>query len=152
MTKTLEKEAGLEPYGAVQRYSRTQCPEAVVQNLNLRERQSMDINAALLQVPQLFYLRDGLGWMWNVLLELESGAGACYAPFSTVSLSLRSGPSVLMVYRVTVTVPFYYFHFFFLLPSSFQLLTMICNRDLAFTFGFHFTLTCNLICNLSFVL
>ena len=53
---SMKKELGLEPFGDLKPYSRTECPPQVSHALNKREKTSLDINAALLEETCLFNL------------------------------------------------------------------------------------------------
>ena len=54
--RSMKKELGLEPFGDLKPYSRTECPPQVSHALNKREKTSLDINAALLEETCLFNL------------------------------------------------------------------------------------------------
>ena len=52
--RAMKRELGLEPFGDLEPYTRTECPKGVRDALNKREKTSMDINAALLEETCFF--------------------------------------------------------------------------------------------------
>lgn len=58
LVKSMKKELGLQPYGEIPSYSETILPKEVGDKLNAREKESLDLQWAILQAP-LLKLRFG---------------------------------------------------------------------------------------------